>query len=175
MQGRARCSAPNCGRRAGDAARVMPRRERKYTLDTQLFIRAFRDPDANAALQAFHTVFAPFEYLSAVVVQELRAGATPAQADRLQAHVFAPFERRARVLTPSYAAWKEAGVVLARLADTEGLQLRAVARGFVNDVLLAVTCREAGVTLITENARDFARIAGVRRFEFVGPWPMPSS
>jgi len=153
----------------------MPRRERKYTLDTQLFIRAFRDPDANSALQAFHTVFAPFEYLSAVVVQELRAGATPAQADRLQAHIFAPFERRGRVLTPGYAAWKEAGVILARLADAEGLQLRAVARGFVNDVLLAVTCREAGVTLVTENARDFGRIARVFQFEFVAPWPVPSS
>lgn len=153
----------------------MARRERKYTLDTQLFIRAFRDAEANAALQAFHTVFAPFEYLTAVVVQELRAGATPAQAARLQAHVFAPFERRGRVLTPSYGAWKQAGAILARLAAAEGLELRAVARGFVNDVLLALTCREAGVTLVTENARDFARIAKVFAFEFVGPWPMPSS
>jgi predicted nucleic acid-binding protein len=153
----------------------MPRRERKYTLDTQLFIRAFRDPDANAALQTFHTVFAPFEYLTAVVVQELRAGVTPKQAARLEKHVFTPFERRARVLTPSYGAWKQAGAVLAQLADAEELQLRTVSRGFVNDVLLAVTCREAGVTLVTENVRDFARIARGLKFEFVGPWPMPSS
>ena len=79
------------------------------------------------------------------------------------------------MLTPGYAAWKEAGVILARLVDAEGLQLRPVARGFVNDVLLAVMCREAGVTLITENARDFGRIARLFRFEFVGPWPMPSA
>jgi predicted nucleic acid-binding protein len=153
----------------------MARRERKYTLDTQLFIRAFRDPDANAALETFHSVFAPFEYLTAVVVQELRAGATPKQAGRLEAHVFAPFERRGRVLTPSYGAWKEAGVVLARLVDAEGLELRTVSRGFVNDVLLAVTCREAGVTLVTENTRDFARIARGLEFEFVSPWPTPTS
>jgi predicted nucleic acid-binding protein len=153
----------------------MPRRERKYTLDTHLFIRAFRDAAANAALQAFHTVFAPFEYLAAVVVQELRAGATPAQADRLQAHVFAPFERRGRLLTPSYGAWKQTGAILAQLADAEGLERRAVSHGLVNDVLLAVTCREAGVTLVTEDARDFARIASVFPFEFVGPWPTPSS
>lgn len=151
----------------------MPRRERKYTLDSQLFIRAFRDAKANAALEAFHTGFAPFEYLTAVVVHELRAGATPAHADQLQTHVFAPFERRARVLTPSYSAWKQAGEILARLADDEGLELRTVPRGFVNDALLAVTCREAGVTLVTENTRDFARIARVFPFEFVGPWPVP--
>jgi predicted nucleic acid-binding protein len=153
----------------------VPRRERKYTLDTQLFIHAFRDAGANAGLQAFHTVFAPFEYLAAIVVQELRAGATPAQAERLEAHVFMPFERRGRVLTPSYGAWKQTGAILARLAEAEGLELRAVSRGFVNDVLLAVTCREAGVTLVTENARDFARIGRVLPFEFVGPWPAPSS
>jgi len=153
----------------------MPRRERKYTLDTQLFIHAFRNAAANAALQAFHTVFAPFEYLTAVVVQELRAGATRAQAGRLEAHVFAPFERRGRVLTPSYGAWKQAGATLARLVEVEGLERRDVSRGFVNDLLLAVTCREAGVTLVTENTRDFALIRRVLPFAFVGPWPTPSS
>lgn len=153
----------------------MPRRERKYTLDTQLFIRAFRDEAANVELQAFHTVFAPFEYLTAVVAQELRAGATTTQAEKLQANVFAPFERRARVLTPSYAAWKQTGEILARLAKIEGLELRAVSRGFVNDICLAVTCRESGVTLVTENAKDFARIESVFPFRFVTPWPTPSS
>lgn len=63
----------------------------------------------------------------------------------------------------------------ARLADVDGLGLGSVARGLVNDVLLAVSCREAGVTLVTGNARDFSRIARVFRFEFVGPWPTPSS
>lgn len=51
----------------------------------------------------------------------------------------------------------------------------AVARGFVNDVRLAVTCREARFTLVPDNMRDFARIARVLRFELVGPGPMPSS
>lgn len=150
------------------------RKERKYTLDTNLYVRAFRDADANAALQLFHTAFAPFEYLTAVVVQELRAGArSTAAAAALQRHVLAPFERRGRVLTPSYAAWKLAGEVLARLAVAEGLDLARVPRSFGNDVLLAVTCREAGVVLVTESARDFARIAAVAPFDYVAPWPAP--
>src|SRR5215212_7170751 len=100
---------------------MSPRRERKYTVDTNLFIRAFRDPAANAALQLFHTAFAPFEYLTAVVVQELRTGTRgAAAASAIQRHVFAPFERRGRLLTPSYEAWKLAGEVLARLAAEEG-------------------------------------------------------
>lgn len=153
----------------------MSRRERKYSLDTNLYIRAFRDPKANAALQLFHTVFAPFEYLSAVVVQELAAGVrTPAAAHRLERLLFEPFERRSRIITPSYAAWKRAGQVLSVLSRREGLELRHISKGFANDVMLAVTCREAGVVLVTENRRDFERIANVISFEFVDPWPAPA-
>jgi len=152
------------------------RRERKYTLDTNLFVRAFRDPAENAALQLFHTAFAPFEYLSAVVAQELRAGArTDDAADRLQRLLFDPFERRGRVITPSYTAWKRAGDALAALAHDEGLELRRISKGFANDVLLAAACREAGVTLVTANRRDFERITRVAPFDFVDPWPVPST
>ncbi len=154
----------------------MPRRERKYTLDTNLFIHAFRDPAANAALQLFHTAFAPFEYLSAVVVQELRAGAqAEGAAVRLQQLLFDPFEQRGRLITPSYTAWKRAGDVLAALARAERLELRPLSKGFANDVLLAVACREAGVTLVTESRDDFERIARVAPFDFVDPWPVPST
>ena len=62
---------------------VTARSGRRYVLDTNLFIRAFRDPAANAELQRFHQVFAPFELLSAVVAQELRAGARSTPARRL--------------------------------------------------------------------------------------------
>jgi predicted nucleic acid-binding protein len=50
------------------------RRSRKYILDTQLFIRAFRDSTANEELQEFHRLFAPVEYFSVIVAQEIRAG-----------------------------------------------------------------------------------------------------
>jgi len=35
--------------------------ERKFVLDTNLFIRGFRDQQANLSLQRFHELFAPFE------------------------------------------------------------------------------------------------------------------
>jgi predicted nucleic acid-binding protein len=41
----------------------------------------------------------------------------------------------------------------------------------VNDVLLALSCREAGMVLVTANVRDFARIAKAARFNFVDAWP----
>lgn len=147
--------------------------ERRYTVDTNLYIDALRTAEGKAALNAFHAAYAPFAHLSAVVAHELRAGARGRAAKTLEAAIIAPFERRGRLVVPSYAAWKESGRVLAELVGPA--QWDRVARGFVNDVLLAMSCREAGVVLVTRNLRAFTRIATVRRFDFVAPWPIPAS
>ena len=149
--------------------------ERKYVLDTNLFIRGFGDSAANVELQRFHYLFAPFEYLSAVVAQELRAGMRSAADGRaLERHVLDLFTRRGRVVTPSARAWHESGDVFAELVRREGLELPRVSKAFGNDVLLALSCREAGLVLVTDNRRDFQRIARVAPFDFVDPWPTPA-
>jgi predicted nucleic acid-binding protein len=135
----------------------------KYALDSNLFIDAFRGVDEEA-LADFHARFAPFEYLSAVVALELRAGTrTKPAAARLREHVLSPFERSGRVFAPGYPTWKQAGAALAALGDAT--------RAFYNDVLIAASCREHGVTLVTRNVRDFERIRAVLPFDFVAAWP----
>jgi predicted nucleic acid-binding protein len=150
------------------------RTSRTYTLDTDLFIEGLRNAAANKELVRFHTVFAPFEYLSAVVAQELRAGAVGARDRRLVGSIMDPFLRRGRVITPSFQAWQDSGDVLRTLTAAEGAEIGRMSKAFGNDVLLALSCREAGVTLVTGNRRDFARIRRVVSFEFVGPWPGPT-
>ena len=132
----------------------MSRAEARYVLDTNLFIEAFRDLSANVALQRFHEGFAPFEYLSAVVVQELRAG-TRSRADlrKLERNVLDPFIDIGRLVTPSFRAWQISGDVLARLAQSERLNLGTVTKAFGNDILLALSCREAGLTRVTPRER----------------------
>jgi predicted nucleic acid-binding protein len=144
----------------------------KYVLDTNVFVEAFRHPAANAALQRFHLLFAPFEYMSAVVAQELVAG-TRNVSDRrkLERHVLNVYARRGRVVTPSQRGWERSGAILADLVQREGLQLQRVSKAFGNDILIAVSCREAGCVLVTDNTRDFERIARVSRFRFVEPFP----
>jgi hypothetical protein len=71
------------------------------------------------------------------------------------------------VVTPSARAWHESGDLLADLATEEGLEVSRVSKAFGNDVLLALSCREAGVVLVTDNDRDFERIRRRLRFEFV--------
>lgn len=151
----------------------MSRWARKFTLDSNLYIDAFRNADAKTALSRFHAAFTPFEYLSAIVVEELRAGARPDDAPRLERDLFGPFERRNRIITPTYCGWKQSGELLATLVLTEGLELRRVPKSFFNDIILAVTCRENGVALVTNNVRDFARIKRVLpTFVFIPPWPV---
>ncbi|MBA3344344.1 MAG: type II toxin-antitoxin system VapC family toxin [Gemmatimonadales bacterium] len=132
-----------------------PTAERKYVLDTNLFIRAFREEAANAQLQRFHQLFAPFEYLNAVVAQELRAGARAASARRqLERRVLDVYARRGRVVTPSTQVWHDSRDLLAELArQEEGLEAGRHSKAFGNDVLLALSCREAGLVLVTEPAR----------------------
>jgi predicted nucleic acid-binding protein len=154
----------------------MAKRDRKYTLDTNVFIRGFRDKTENDAIQRFHRVFGPFEYLSSVVVHELRAGVVNVRARRLlERHVLDPFRRRHRIFTPSAKAWEQAGEVLSAMRNTDGVDLKRMRRSFAMDILLAVSCREAGVVLVTENTGDFERIQKHFRFEFVAPWPDPTT
>jgi predicted nucleic acid-binding protein len=155
---------------------VSARAGRKYALDTSCFIEGFRTPEGVRALQQFHRLFAPFEYLSVVVAQELRAGIrSPADRRKLERHVLAPFERTGRLLTPSTQAWHDSGDLLADLVRREGIELTRVSKSFGNDVLLALSCRESGVVLVTANTRDFARIARLAAFAFVAPWPVASA
>lgn len=150
----------------------MIRPSRKYVLDTQLFIQAFRDRSANETLQDFHRVFAPFEYISVIVAQELRAGIRrPQDRKALEKNVLQVFEQANRTITPSANAWHRSGDLLAAMARKEGLEITRLSKAFANNVLLALSCREAGCVLVTDNRRDFERIRQFVQFEFTQPWP----
>jgi len=144
----------------------------KYALDTNIFIDGFRNEDAQADVFAFLNRALPFTYLSAVVMQELAAGARTAQAARdVQRGVFGPFERRRRVFAPSAAAFAESGRVLAAVAAREGWHVFDENPSLLNDALIAVSCCEQGITLITEDG-DFKRLSPfVRSFRYAAPWP----
>jgi predicted nucleic acid-binding protein len=148
---------------------------RKYALDTSCYIDASHDAATLASLHEFTQWAAPGLFLSAIVSAELRAGTRDARARKLlEVEILSPYERRGRVLTPSLRAWEALGTTLGALHDVAGLQLSKVSRSFAFDVLLAYSCREAGVILVTRNARDMERIRRVFSFEYVAPYPASS-
>ena len=146
----------------------------KYTLDTNIFIDGFRSEEAQAEIFSFLRRALPFTYLSAVVMQELATGARTTEAARaVQQGVFEPFERRRRFFTPSAAAFVASGRALAAVAEREGWQLLDENPSLLNDALIAASCREHGITLITKDG-DFKRLAPfVKGFRYATPWPMP--
>jgi predicted nucleic acid-binding protein len=145
---------------------------KRYVLDTNLFIDAARDRGKAEELSAFTSAFLPQVHLHSIVVQELLAGATNSEWRRdIERGLVGPFERRGRILTPSYRAWKRSGEVVAELVEAKRLSVTGIRRSFLNDVLLAASCREEGFTLVTGNVKDFAMIAEVEPVRFVPPWP----
>jgi predicted nucleic acid-binding protein len=110
--------------------------------------------------------------MSAVVMQELRAGAVKdAQARALQNGIFDSFERRNRVVGPSAAAFKDCGRILAALFRQDGVSYRKRPRSLVNDIPIAISCRENGFTLVTADG-DFKTIRPhLRGFAHGSPWP----
>jgi predicted nucleic acid-binding protein len=140
-------------------------------LDTNV-LDAFREETFAEALAAFLEQALPTTFLSAVVVQELAAGArTRAQVRALESSIVRPFERRGRVFAPSTLAFRESGRFLAELAAREGWPAIHSNPSLANDALLAASCRERGITLVTSDG-DFDRfLPSLGRWRHVKPWP----
>ncbi len=144
----------------------------KYALDTNIYIDAFRGPAVEAALLRFLERALPFTFLSAVVMQELVAGArTPAQVRELERSVFQPFVRRGRVFAPMATAFVRSGRLIAAVAAREGWPAVHQNPSLLNDALLAASCWDAGITLVTQDS-DFDRFAPfMKGWRHVRPWP----
>jgi len=103
-------------------------------------------------------------YLSAVVVLELLAGAhTPRDQKALKALV-TDFRRSGRIFVPAASAYEEAGEVLRRLQTEMGYEVSG-ASSLVSDVLIALSARSIGATVITQNGGDFEAIQTTSPFK----------
>lgn len=141
-----------------------------WALDTNVYIEALRNRAELMELKAFLRDAGGRVVVNAVVAMELHAGArTEEDVADLRALIGA-YRERGLLLRPGLDAFLQAGRVLAALR----LPTRVAAGGtsIVADALLAASCREAGVVLVTRNAHDFVRIQRqLRGFRFVAPWP----
>jgi predicted nucleic acid-binding protein len=144
-----------------------------FALDTSVYVRALRDTDSLAELKAFRKRAGLRLVLAGVVAMELMAGAVTEDHESAVGELVQPYVARGLVLPVTYEGCLQAGRVLAALQRHERLQLARAPRSFTNDVLIAASCRAAGVLLVTDNARDFSAIQRhLRGFRFVAPWPL---
>jgi predicted nucleic acid-binding protein len=97
---------------------------------------------------------------SAVVLAELWRGATT----RAEQALLRALERNFPIFAPTEKDWLESGRILARIQMERGYEPRKL-RDLHFDLLIALTARSQGATLITSNRADFDLIREYRGFK----------
>jgi predicted nucleic acid-binding protein len=92
---------------------------------------------------------------------ELRAGAHTRAGRSAVDRLVRSYETAGRLVAPSPRVFDRAGSALRQLR-LAGRDVRSAA--FVNDVLIALTARELGATVVTANVGDFEAIKAVEPF-----------
>ena len=135
---------------------------RRVVIDTNIYVDWL-----NAGLHE-NIVFQrnSIKHLSAVVLMELRAGAFTLRDRRLVQRVESAFARAGRILVPSRIVFVEAGDALRRLQANPGVRIET-RHSIVNDVLIALSARSIGATVVTQNEGDYRAIQAVRAFQLV--------
>ena len=132
---------------------------RRLVIDTNIYIDWFNAGRHEDILFQRDAV----KHLSAIVWMELRAGAFSSADRRLVRRVASAFQKTGRILAPSRNVFDEAGDAL-RSLQQRGVRVEA-SHSIVNDVLIALSARSIGATVVSQNQRDFRAIQAVRPFE----------
>ena len=135
---------------------------KKVLLDTNVYIDWLNRGDHDAVMVGPGFV----RYLSAVVVMELRAGVSNrASCDAVDALTRA-YRSAGRLVSPSSDVFERAGAVLRKLKFA-GRDVRHAS--LCSDVLIALTARSIGATVVTTNVSDLAAIQRFEAFSFTKP------
>ena len=122
--------------------------------------------DANICIRYRRQISPRNLYMTAVVLQELVAGATDASVIKILEHSRHEYRKSNRLLVPTEEDWWQAGLVLnslqrGRRSKKTGRipKISAAERSrIINDVLIARTAKRAGVIVVTDNVNDFLKI-----------------
>jgi predicted nucleic acid-binding protein len=130
---------------------------RLFILDTSVLVDEFRTDRHRERISALSGAVRN----SAVVLAELWRGARSKSDQAL----LKALENKAAVLTPTANNWLESGQILLSMCSDYGFQGPRL-RDLHFDVLIALTARSHGATLITSNRSDFEMIHRYRPFSF---------
>jgi predicted nucleic acid-binding protein len=134
----------------------------RLVIDTNVYIDWLNEGGYEAILFQRDAV----KYLSAIVMMELLAGAFSGRDRKMIHGLVSVFVRTGRILLPSRSVYEAAGHVLCVLQQSQG-DNPVGARSLTNDVLIALSARTIGATVVTQNKRDFAAIQRIHPFKAV--------
>ena len=136
---------------------------RWVVFDTNVYVAALRE-GVNGPAFARMRDRAPRTFLASVVSAELRAGAMDQTGRLAVLELVDRFDRLGRVVTPDARSWNLAGDVLADIRRREP-GLRGKIASLWNDALIALSARQIGASIVTDNVRDFELLRRSVRFD----------
>ncbi len=143
----------------------------KILFDTNIYLRVLHSDSYERQHHDRFARFAPRTYLCSVVAAELYAGAHTVQDIRLVDRLLAPYLKSGRVVFPPHNDWVDMGKVTANIVR-RAPSYRSKLPALQNDILIALSAKRSGATLVSENAADFVLIQRFVSFSlFVLPAP----
>lgn len=134
---------------------MKPMANRLIIFDTSIFIDHLRTNKHAYHLQNLSGLIRN----SSVVLSELARGAT----NESELDFVSTLAKNHPILTPTETNWLESGSLLHRINEDKGFSPEKL-RDLHFDVLIALTARHYGATVITSNRVDFELIAHYKRF-----------
>ena len=127
----------------------------KVLVDTNVFVDYLR---ANLHSEwVFGSVSHTIRFLSTIVLMELRLGADTWRRERAVDRILGAFPA-GRQVAPAPHLYDHAGRLFRAIhGAATGIDDRL---GPMNDILIALSAREIGATVVTSNLKDFYRIGG---------------
>ncbi|MFO0795260.1 MAG: PIN domain-containing protein [Candidatus Brocadiaceae bacterium] len=95
-------------------------------------------------------------FMSAVVIEELYAGAFDTQSIKLLDKLYLTFEGLDRLIIPDAVDWQKTGKIIAKIGRKYGYE--SIFLKITNDVLISVSARRIGAMVVTNNIKDFLKI-----------------
>jgi len=136
----------------------------KVILDTSIYIPFINDGVVHPILEI--DLGKPIIYLSVVVIAELYAGSFDNQSIKLLDKLYKAFYDTQRLVAPSANDWQTTGKVIAKLGGKHGFENIFLSK-IQNDVLIALSAKQIGASVITKNAKDFLRVKEFVNFNLI--------
>lgn len=136
----------------------------KAILDTSVLIPFINQRIAHPVLSI--DIGKPLLHLSAVVLAELYAGALDIRTIKLLDKLYKTFHDVNRIIIPYSSDWQTAGKIIAKLGGKYGYEDRFLSK-IQNDVLIALSARQVGAFVVTNNTKDFLRIKEFLNFNLL--------
>ena len=121
------------------------------------YIEACQSEEKRNRFRATFFPLLPTTFLSAVVAYELYVNTQGHQTQRLVHEFISPMERTGRVVSPTFADWREAAIIVTTIENKDP-GWRSKLPALLNDILIVLCARRIGATLLTYNREDFRLI-----------------